>query len=88
MLPADHALTIEFEALEALRKQLEDERGTLRQNVRAAVNAVTTVAKLLAVWPEAAELLPTSAAPKPQLPAVNVQVLNAAIGLPTGDTPQ
>lgn len=85
-LPAEHPLSVEFFALEDRRTELHKQRDDLRAEVRAAVNSVTTVGKLLAVWPEAKELLPASAASKPQLPAVKVEHLNAAIGLPTEET--
>lgn len=85
-LPADHPLSVEFFALEDRKTELDKRRDSIRVDVRAAVNSVTTVARLLAIWPEAKELLPTSAAPKPQLPAIKVEHLNAAIGLPTEET--
>lgn len=86
MLPADHPLTIEFEALETLDADLKDRRDKLKYDVRAMVNSVSTVARLLAVWPEAKELIPTYATQPKNLPAVNVDNLNAAIGLPTEET--
>lgn len=88
LLAADHPLTKEFELLEAEDKDLTSRKDKLTCDVRAMVNSVTTVKRLLDVWPEAAELLPASAAPKPQLPSVNVEHLNAIIGLPTEETPQ
>ena len=83
MLAADHPLTIQFEQLENRSRELEDRRTALRQEVRAAVNSCSTVNKLLTVWPEAKELLPKYAKPTTNLPAVQVDKLNAAIGLPT-----
>lgn len=83
LLDAEHPLSIEFFALEARKTDLSKKRGDLRTDVRAALNSVTTVARLLKVWPEVKELLPTSAAPTTNLPAVKVEHLNAAIGLPT-----
>jgi len=84
MLSSDHPLTIQFEKLEAKEKELKERRSNLRAEVRAMVDSVTTINKLLLVWPEAKELLPASAKPKTKnLPSVNVESLNAAIGLPT-----
>lgn len=83
MLDAEHPLSVEFFALEARKTDLNKKRADLRTDVRAALNSVTTVARLLKVWPEVKELLPTSAAPTTNLPAVKVEHLNAAIGLPT-----
>ena len=85
-LAAEHPLSVAFFALENRKKDLDKKRGDLLSEVRAALNSVTTVARLLKVWPEAKELLPTSAAPAPQLPAIRVEHLNAAIGLPTEET--
>lgn len=82
-LDAEHPLSVHFFVLEDRRKALDKKRSDLRTDVRAALNAVTTVARLLKVWPEAKELLPISAAPTTNLPAVKVEHLNAAIGLPT-----
>lgn len=86
MLAADHPLSVQFEQLENEDKAITEKRDAIRTQVRAALSNVNTVKQLLAVWPEAAELLPTEAAPKPTLPAVCVADLNAAIGLPTGET--
>lgn len=86
MLAADHPLTVEFEALETIEDDLKDRRDKLKHDVRAMVNSVTTVARLLAVWPEAKELIPTYATQPKNLPAVNIDNLNAAIGLPTEET--
>lgn len=83
VLLADNPLTAEFHALHASQEQYNSERDNLRQSVRAAVDSVATTEKLLKVWPEAAELLPTEVAPKSQLPALLVADLNAMIGLPS-----
>jgi hypothetical protein len=88
MLSADHPLTVEFEALGTIEADLNDRRNKLKYDVRAMVNSVTTVARLLAVWPEAKELIPTYAVQPKNLPAVNVEQLNSAIGLPTEETPE
>lgn len=84
MLSSDHPLTVQFEKLEAREKELQLRKSNLRAEVRAVVDSVTTINKLLSVWPEAKELLPASAKPQTKnLPSVNVESLNAAIGLPT-----
>lgn len=64
------------------QEKLNERKDTLRDNVRQIVASATTVAKLLAVWPEAAQFIPTDLAPKPKvnlLPAVLVGNLNAMI---------
>ena len=88
MLAADHPLSIRIEQLDAEERTINEQRQSLRADVRAAVNSVTTVKRLLEVWPEVKELLPTYAAPTKNLPAIKVEALNAAIGLPTEETPQ
>ena len=88
MLSADHPLTIEFETLEAERKELSNRKDKLKYDVRAIISSVTTVNRLTAVWPESVELLPAVAAPKMQLPAVQIEAINAAIGLPSEETKQ
>jgi septal ring factor EnvC (AmiA/AmiB activator) len=86
LFAADDPLSVQFEELEREDKAISDKRETIRTQVKAALSNVNTVKQLLAAWPEAAELLPTNAAPKPTLPALCVADLNAAIGLPTGET--
>ncbi|MBW5406898.1 Nmad5 family putative nucleotide modification protein [Morganella morganii] len=84
LLPADHELSKRFTLLnekEALIQKKEDE---IKANVKAALNSVSTIKRLIDVWPEAKELIPddinkTTAT----LPAVQVEDLNNLIGLPT-----
>ena len=85
VLLADNPLTAEFHELHALQEQYNSELDNLRQSVRAAVESVTTTEKLLKLWPEAAELLPTEVAPKHLLPALPVVDLNKMIGLPSNE---
>lgn len=85
LFAADDPLSVQFEQLENEDNAIRDKRESIRTQVRAALSNVNTIKQLLAAWPEAAELLPTYAAPKPTLPAVCVADLNAAIGLPTGE---
>lgn len=82
-ITADHPLAVRFFELENIGKDIETRRIELRTKVRAALNSVNTVAQLLKVWPEAAELLPKTVAPKPNLPAIPVADLNALVGLPS-----
>lgn len=82
-LAANHPLTVEFERLEHLEKELVDRKTNLRAEVRAVLNSVTTVSKLIKVWPEAKELLPAHEQKGVNLPSVQLAKLNEAIGLPT-----
>ena len=84
-IPADHELAkrfTEWQAEEARIKEIED---TVRVNVLAMVNSVTTVEKLVKQWPEVVELLPANADRQViALPTVQVDQLNTMIGLPSG----
>lgn len=82
-LLADDPLTAEFHAIHEEQQLLDKQRSALTANVRAAVQSVTTIKKLLEVWPEAAELIPEAVAPAKQLPALQREDLNAMIGLPS-----
>lgn len=68
--------------LDAMRKDLWERERALRAKVKAVVESVTTVARLIEVWPEAQELLPeVHAGPKGSLPATLISDLNAELGL-------
>lgn len=60
LLPADHELTAEFNAIEAEQQRIDDQAATLKAAVRAACDKVTTVEKLLKVWSEVEELVPAN----------------------------
>lgn len=80
----DHPLVLKFHELENRSADLQKRRDTLRQTIRAVLNSCTTVKKLLDVWPEAKELLPTQLEEaRSTLPAVQTAELNAALGLPS-----
>lgn len=84
VVPAGHELEKRFHALEERAKTLEDREQTLRKQVGEAVGAVTTVKRLLEVWPEAVELIPeTTRRAAANLPAIPFQDLNKTIGLPS-----
>ena len=66
--------------LEKSRRALND----LRSTISSVLNSVTTVKKLLAVWEEAAELLPVDTSkPKVILPMLDTTSLNKSLNLPT-----
>lgn len=63
---------------------IHEEINNLESSVEGALNSVTTVAKLLKVWPEAAELLPPNGGQlKTNLPAIKTEGINKLIGLPS-----
>lgn len=84
MLPSSHQLSERFEALESKKKELDKRKHELKTEIRAVLDSVSTVGKLLAVWPESKELIP-AASQKATLPSVSVESLNAAIGLPSDE---
>ena len=85
-LLAEDPLVQEFHDICAEEKANTESWETVKTNVKAAVYSVTTVAKLLKIWPEAKELLPAYVEEsKVQLPALQVADLNALVGLPSGD---
>ena len=68
--------------LDAMQKELSERERALRSRVKAVVESVTSVARLVEVWPEVTELLPeVHAGPKGTLPALLISDLNAEIGL-------
>lgn len=84
-IAADHPLAQRFLEIEDADRELDGQREQLEAQVRGALGSFTTVKKLLAAWPEAAELLPADSPdkPKPTLPAVPMADLNKLIGLPS-----
>lgn len=83
-LAADDPLTIEFHKLENEERSIREKVKEVEANVYAALNSVTTIKRLLAVWPECEELLPEPmCAAKAAMPALVVSDLNKMIGLPT-----
>lgn len=82
---AENPLVQQFHDLSAAERELKEERTALETQVKAVVSSYTTVAKLVAAWPESAELVPAAPPPvKQNLPATPVSSLNASIGLPGG----
>ncbi|CDG88414.1 Nmad5 family putative nucleotide modification protein [Xenorhabdus bovienii] len=82
-LLADNPLVNEFYELERRYSELEDQREDITNNVEAALLKVRSVKRLLAEWPEAAELLPKDTVKAAPVPAVRREALNELIGLPT-----
>lgn len=82
VLDARHALTERYRAWNRDQVKLQQERAQAKREAKAAVESASTVARLIAIWPEVApivnELLPV----KPMLPAIQVSQLNKRFGLP------
>lgn len=79
---ATHKLALEHERLNNLRKVLWEEIETAKRAANTAVNAVSTVKRLIEVWPEVDPFASKHSTEKPQLPAVPTAHLNKILGLP------
>ena len=83
-ITADNPLAQTFHDICAEEKLNTERWEQVKASVNAAIKSVTTVAKLLKIWPEAKELLPAYVEEsKDQLPAIQVADLNALVGLPS-----
>lgn len=68
--------------LEAMQGELTEHKRALRAKVKAVVESVGSVARLIEVWPEAQQFLPeVHAGPSGNLPALLISDLNAELGL-------
>lgn len=70
--------------------ELSSSKKTIEANVKALLQSVGTTKSLLKIWPECEELIPKvdeavilRQQTAKQLPAINMQSLNAAIGIPS-----
>ncbi len=81
-LLAGNPLVEEFYEIDNARIDLDRKAISIEKNVTAALANIHTDTRLLKVWPEAAELLPTEVK-KVNLPALPTADLNALIGLPS-----
>lgn len=78
-------LADEFTALENEASAIAEAEENIAAAVDGALSNVTSISKLLSIWPEAKELLPGGLDPHAkQLPAVRVESLNKLLGLPSG----
>ena len=82
-VPDDHRLAVLHSEMEVEQEAIDRLEESIKANVRACVNSVTTTKKLLEIWPEASELLPSGTGQKANLPAIQTDQLNTMIGLPS-----
>lgn len=86
ILRADNPLVAEFHEVHNQQEEYENKVVTLRNSVNGVIANITTVKKLLDVWPEAKEILPPEIEKQTvQLPMVQTADLNKLIGLPSED---
>ena len=84
MFAADHEISMRFDEVFAAEAKLEARKKDIESTVWAALNSVTTIKRLIEVWPESKELIPDGIdTAKQTLPALKVEDLNRLIGLPT-----
>lgn len=78
-----HPLSKRLTAYQKAKDQLSSERANAKVDARAVLDSVTTVKKLMEVWPECAEFARPFAAESPsRAVALPIKELNKALGLP------
>ena len=83
-LTADNPLVQKFLDAEKALQDLESSSRSIEENVKAVVYSVNTTKRLVEVWPEAAELIPSEIeVVRAALPAIDFNSLNASIGIPS-----
>lgn len=83
-LTAGNPLVQKFLDAEKALQDLESSSRTIEENVKAVVYSVNTTKRLVEVWPEAAELIPSDIeVVRAALPAIDFNNLNASIGIPS-----
>lgn len=82
---ATHPLAVARFNLDAKERDLKTQFDETRRQVDAALNAVTTIKKLIEVWPEIAPFAADFENEKPQLPALPTSKLNAILDLPVSE---
>lgn len=81
VITGDNPLNAEFDAIELEQKTVSDLRTNITAEVTAMVNSVTTIKKLLSVWPESKDLLPPDEQVQSTALVADVNKLNTMIGL-------
>lgn len=83
-LLADNPLVQKFLNAEKVVEELDSSAKGIKANVKAVVYSVNSTKRLVEVWPEAAELIPSEIeVVRAALPAINFESLNASIGIPS-----
>lgn len=84
LFSADHELSKRFEKLTQKESNIKKKEAEIDANVHAALSSVTTIKRLIEIWPESKELIPTDISKSTStLPALQVEDLNKLISLPT-----
>ncbi len=86
IVDARHKLNDEYNKLLGFRKDLEKEISTVTATTRATLNSVTSIQKLIILWPEveafASKFLTEKAVANQMLPVIQREKLNDVLGLP------
>ena len=83
-LLADNPLVQKFLDAEKVVEELDSSAKGIKANVKAVVYSVNSTKRLVEVWPEAAELIPSEIeVVRAAVPAINFENLNASIGIPS-----
>jgi len=77
-----HPLSKDFDRIRIRTKSLRETVDTAKRSVETALNAVTTIKRLVETWPEFAEFAKKYDTEKPQLPALPTEHLNQLLRLP------
>ena len=88
VVPEDHALSAEYWALNRDLDDLGEDLKRARVSGEAVLSSVTTLNKLIEVWPEAQEFVKpylSGGEARAVLPAVRREELNAIFDLPPGE---
>ena len=85
-IPAESELGKEY--FDILRKhdELRDNRTEMERKVLTTLNSVTTMHKLLKVWPEVEPFVKGRLFSSPNLPALPTQELNKLLGIPKNES--
>lgn len=82
-----HPLTERYREWKKRESALKNEKRTTKSNARAVLDSVSTLKKLIEVWPEVEQFVEDfkpSATGKAQLPALPLKDLNRSLGLNKG----
>ncbi len=84
LFDAEHELSTTFTEIEKESEIVKSLREQVTVNTNAVLKSVTTIKKLIEVWPESKELIPSKVDTDiSNLPSVDVNQLNTMIGIPT-----
>jgi len=84
MLPADHKLSIEYQKAEDAKAKINESRAHAYAQASSVLLSVSTLKRLMEVWPEVGPYVPADMYEEQVLPTLPIQSLNETFGL-SGD---